>query len=123
MFSMSSALLTRAVFRPKDRLLRGYQFQQIYRQGRRCNGVLFTIFAVPNCEEHSRLGITATKKIGNAVQRNRCKRILREIFRHHKQLLGHWDVVINVKKPLILATYQQAVAEFLRLTALLPPLH
>ncbi len=41
-----------------------------------------------------RLGITTGKKVGKAVQRNRCRRIIREAYRQiHPQLTGGWDLV------------------------------
>lgn len=47
-----------------------------------------------NDENHSRLGITATKKIGNSVVRVGFKRIIREYFRCHKNLLPPVDLNI-----------------------------
>jgi ribonuclease P protein component len=44
------------------------------------------------------LGITATKKFGHAVARNRIKRIVREIFRNHRvHGVAPVDLVVNVK--------------------------
>jgi ribonuclease P protein component len=46
-----------------------------------------------------RFGVTVTRKVGNAVQRNRVKRLLREALRHHKTMFpsGH-DVVWIAKR-------------------------
>ena len=117
---MSSASTNRAFYCKAERLLRGYQFRRVYEKGRRYNSPLFTFFAKKNEINVSRLGITATKKIGNAVERNRCKRILREIFRHHKRILPHpFDLVFNVKKAMIEASYLEVEREFLRLCSFL----
>lgn len=44
-----------------------------------------------------RLGITVTKKVGNAVVRNRIKRLLKEWLRHHGWVPTGWDVVLVAK--------------------------
>ena len=63
--------------------LRGSKdFQKVYRQGKRYDGVLMTAFVLPNNLSHNRFGITASRKaVGNAVQRNRARRLLKETFR------------------------------------------
>ena len=49
---------------------------------------------VPSPEADSRFGITVSRKVGNAVTRNRVKRWLREAIRHERDgLHGVWDVV------------------------------
>jgi ribonuclease P protein component len=117
---MSSAFAARALYRKEERILRGYQFRRVYDKGRRYNSVLFTLFVLKSSEPTSRLGVTVTRKVGNAVQRNRCKRILREIFRRHKAVITEsFDLVFNVKKAMIEASYQEVEVEFLRLLSLL----
>jgi len=46
-----------------------------------------------------RLGITATRKIGGAVRRNRAKRLIREVFRRNK--IGRLDVVVVARRELV----------------------
>ena len=47
----------------------------------------------------TRLGITASKKTGNAVKRNRTKRLIREFFRLNKSFLPHgYDIVVVAKR-------------------------
>ena len=78
------------------RLTARRQFLAVYERGRRIRCNSFTVFALPNELDHCRLGITATRKIGNAVQRNRVKRRLREIFRRNRtDLVPPLDLVIN----------------------------
>jgi len=45
-----------------------------------------------------RLGITVTRKVGNAVRRNRIKRLVREWFRTAESALGAYDVVVIAKR-------------------------
>lgn len=57
----------------------------------------FTLFGLPNSVGHSRIGITATRKFGSAVLRNRAKRVLRDCFRRNRsELEPPMDLVVNV---------------------------
>ena len=47
-----------------------------------------------------RLGIAATKKLGGSVERNRAKRLIREVFRRNKIANG-FDVVVIPKRELL----------------------
>jgi ribonuclease P protein component len=63
------------------KLRRRAEFTRVYDHGTRYRGRLMTCFALPNEVGSSRLGIAASQKIGNAVVRNRAKRLVRELFR------------------------------------------
>ena len=78
------------------------QFQHVYRNGKRYEGVFITAFVIENQELNHRLGVTASRKaLGKAVQRNRAKRLLRETFRSNETLLSelsqNYDWVLNAK--------------------------
>jgi ribonuclease P protein component len=78
------------------------EFQHVYRNGKRYEGVFITAFVVENQELNHRLGVTASKKaLGKAVQRNRAKRLLRETFRSNEALLNelvkNYDWVLNAR--------------------------
>lgn len=60
---------------------RNQDFQRLYRCGAFCSLGAAVLYAMPNQRAENRLGITAGKKIGNAVKRNRAKRIIREAYR------------------------------------------
>jgi ribonuclease P protein component len=84
-------------FRPAHRIRKRKEFQTVYERGRRVSGRAFVVFLLPNELGHPRLGITAPKRVGSAVIRNRMKRIVREIFRRNRDCFGTHDVVVNVR--------------------------
>ena len=86
-------------FRARERIRRRADFQQIYQQGAKVHGRYATLFVKPNVLGVGRLGIAATRKLGGAVQRNRAKRLIREIFRRNKLAPG-FDVVVVPKREL-----------------------
>ena len=78
------------------------------------------VYALPNGLAYPRLGVSLNRAVGNAVRRNRIKRLLREAFRlHQHDLPVGYDLVITVRphQPMILAEYQKL------LTALMLKLH
>lgn len=48
--------------------------------------------------DHARLGIVVTKKLGSAVRRNRIKRVMREVFRRHRELFPSASDVVAIAK-------------------------
>ena len=72
------------------------------------------MFGLPNEEGGPRLGITVTRKVGNAVRRNRIKRVFREIFRQNlHQLDAALDLVINAHRGIDTDRFRSLESEFL----------
>jgi len=87
-----------ARLRKAERLAKRAEFLEAQRLGGRSQGAWLVIYAMPTTRAHARLGITTSRKVGNAVVRNRWRRLIREAFRLNKARLplGH-DLVVIVK--------------------------
>ena len=88
-------------FPKQERIARRADFVRIYDQGRKHVSRYAVLFVAPNDLGHPRLGITVTRKLGKAHDRNRLKRWVREIYRRRRAAIGlektSLDFVVNVK--------------------------
>lgn len=72
----------RLILRARDERLRCRKdFQRLYERGRTVRGRVLVMVFMPNERAKTRRGFVASGRIGNAVVRNRCKRLLREAYR------------------------------------------
>ena len=80
-------------------LCENYMFLRLYRSGKSLVTPWVVVYFRKNDLDVNRLGITTSKKIGGAVQRNRARRIVKEAYRLiEPQLKKGFDVVIVVRK-------------------------
>src|SRR5260221_12775709 len=98
-------------FSRTERIRRRAEYQQIYERGTRVHGRYLTLFTLSNALPIGRLGIAATRKLGGAVDRNRAKRLIREVFRRNKLAPG-FDVVVVPKRELLDASLTALDTEF-----------
>jgi ribonuclease P protein component len=96
---------------PKDvRLLKRSQFLTLSKQGKKIHTSYFIAAVLDGTENNNRIGITVSKKVGNAVERNRIKRIIREYFRHRKDsITGIRDINIIARKGLTTLSNRQII--------------
>ena len=85
------------------------------------------LIALPNQQQSSRIGVVAGRAIGNAVQRNRAKRLMRAAVRFYlPAILPGWDIVLIARRPMTSTRFEQtqaALAVVLRKAHLLQEIH
>ena len=94
-----------------ERIRRRVEFKKVYDHGARVHGRYATLFILPNGLPVGRLGFAATRKLGGSVERNRAKRLIREVFRHNKLAPG-FDVVVIPRRELLDANLKVFEAEY-----------
>jgi ribonuclease P protein component len=96
-------------FTKPDRILKRHEYMALAKSGRRIQNENFIAVFGPGRHDRPRLGITVTKKVGQAVKRNRIKRLVREFFRLNRQFIsGAWDINIIAKNQIADITSEQA---------------
>ncbi|MCB9895082.1 MAG: ribonuclease P protein component [Planctomycetes bacterium] len=103
--------------RKEEKLLNKGQFDVVFEKGRSAGNKRIVMHWLANELGHPRLGLVVSTRFGNAVQRNRFKRRVREIFRTHKNEIGARDVVVlPSKRPESReSTYEELADSFLKL--------
>ncbi len=119
-------MMKRFSFPKKKRLVSNRQFKAIMERGRCLSNGVLTLYMAENDCEYSRLGVSVGKSRGNAVVRNRLKRLMREAFRQNQERIPagfdyllmispRWPKKSNVGKPPKVPTFEQVKASFLAL--------
>jgi len=84
----------------RGRLSRSAEFERVYRQGRSHANRFLVLYAFPRGEEEEpRVGLSVSRKVGGAVDRNRVKRLLREAFDARSEDLPAGHDVVVVARP------------------------
>jgi ribonuclease P protein component len=97
------------------RLRRRSEFRAVQERGRKVHTAHFLLFALEGQPGETRFGITASRKVGSAVVRNRLKRYLREVFRRHRaEFPRDKSLVVLVKHAAVELDAQSVTAEILR---------
>lgn len=91
------------------RIKKNNEFQTVFKQGKSSANRQFVVYVLSKQDqEHFRIGLSVSKKIGNAVTRNRIKRLIRQFFLEHKTLVNQdKDYVIIARKPVAEMDYEQ----------------
>lgn len=95
------------------RLTNSPEFERVYKQGTAYRAKLISVHAFSSEAGSPRLGLSVSKKVGNAVARNVVKRRLREIFRSQlPEIREELDFVISARPAASEATYEELETEF-----------
>jgi len=91
--------LNKFCFTKASRILKRADYLTLSREGKKIHSRYFWALYKTGITHQNRIGITVTKKVGNAVIRNQIKRYVREFYRLNQQCLqGVWDTNIIAKK-------------------------
>lgn len=84
-------------------------FQEMYRIGKSYANRLVVLYIVPNDSDVRRVGFAAGKKLGNAVIRNRVKRLLREAYRlQQNEMVVGYNLLLVGRKGMVNVGFEQA---------------
>ncbi|MBP3040513.1 ribonuclease P protein component [Bacillaceae bacterium Marseille-Q3522] len=91
------------------RVKKNKDFQVAFKQGKSFANRQFIIYAVKKADqEHFRIGLSVSKKIGNAVVRNQIKRYIRQVFHELEgDLHMNVDYIVIARKPAATMTYEE----------------
>ena len=81
-------------FAADRRLKQSDQFRAVFDNRLSVADATLIVYGLRHGRTPGRLGLSVSKKVGNAVQRNRWKRLIRESYRHHAHAADGWDVVV-----------------------------
>ncbi|HJO05268.1 MAG TPA: ribonuclease P protein component [Acidobacteriota bacterium] len=93
-------------------------FERVYAEGTKQVGSKFVLFTLANGRRHPRLGITATRRLGGAVVRNRARRLVREAFRSQWEgFAAGYDYVVVARPGTVTSSPGDLLPELLALAA------
>ena len=102
-------------FSSSRKICKSFEFERIKNEGIKRRGEVFFLQVLQNnSKPYSRLGIIATKKLGNAVERNRAKRQIREVFRKNSSaILPSLDMIVLPRKKMKQLKFAELEKRFL----------
>lgn len=96
------------------RIKTGKEYNNIYKNGKKFGGRYLLVYVLPQDENGNRFGVVASKKVGNAVKRNRIKRQIRSIIRVNQgRMCGSNQVIVIARHSIYGVRYQELEKDFL----------
>ena len=102
-----------------ESLKKNRDFQSVYKKGKSFANKYLVMYVLENNTNKNRLGISASKKVGNSVVRHRITRLVRESYRLHENIFNSGlDIVVVAKKSAASVGYQEIEEALLHLSKL-----
>lgn len=100
----------------EKRLCKNREYQLVYRHGKSFVNKRVVLYVMPRSpKQPTRIGFVTGKKIGCAVERNRCRRLMKEVYRLHQfELKDGYDLVLIGRGYLKHARYEEAEKSILQ---------
>lgn len=100
----------------EKRLSKNREYQLVYRHGKSFVNKMVVLYVMPRSpKQPTRIGFVTGKKIGCAVERNRCRRLMKEVYRLHQfELKDGYDLVLIGRGYLKHAQYKEAEKSILQ---------
>lgn len=91
-----------------ESLKKNHDFQYVYRNGKSYANKYLVMYVLKNNTQRNRLGISASKKVGNSVVRHRFARLVRESYRLHENIFNSGlDIVVVARGCASEASYEE----------------
>ena len=93
----------------EHRLAKREDFNRVYRRGKSVANMQFVVYVLPQkVQGPFRLGVSVSKKLGNAVVRNRLRRLMKEMVRLSQEtIIPGVDIVVIARKPIVDMEYEE----------------
>ena len=103
--------------KPEHRLRENYEFRRVFGRGKSTATSRIVLYWMDNRRPSFRVGFSVSKKVGNAVQRNRIKRVLRECFHQLSPSLQEksFDFVVVARQASTDSSYQELYDDVVKL--------
>ncbi len=112
---MAFSFLTE-IMKFSESLKKNRDFQHVYRNGKSYANKYLVMYVLENNKGINRLGISASKKIGNSVVRHRFTRLVRESYRLHENIFNSGlDIVVVARKSAAFVGYEEIESALLHL--------
>ncbi len=88
--------------------MKNLQFREVYKKGRSFANRYFVVYRLENNTDKNDLGISVSKKVGNSVVRHHVTRLIREIYRLHKDMFNSGlNIVVVARNGAAGLTYKE----------------
>ncbi len=106
----------RFTFKPYERLKKQRDFKRVFDHGKSLGGSTVAFYFMHNNLDYPRAAFIASKKVSKrAVDRNRAKRLMREVFRLNKHRMKPVDIIFIARRGILGKKYQDVENDFLKL--------